>query len=255
MNVAFGTLNHVQEWKSEGKIIIAKIPSSIINNADLGEKRALFYLSLYFSIQRSGEIIVMPNEQIQSIGYKPNPHKGRINDEFNGFLSMMEKENYIQLISKFKLYSKYRSLQRMDNSIPFASIRYNELQEIISNDSNKAAVSLLLAYLRLNIYKRQTNDGNDHEIYFCHLNDLADAVGIRHRIISSYISVLDDLNIIHGEELPRYQDNFGNWHSGLYMFVNKNKYIGDATDRQYDWKVELSAGMDWISNEQMRYIQ
>ena len=113
--------------KKGGTAIVGKIPRTIIYNKDLGEKRVLFFLYLYFAVSRSKEIIIIMNESVQSMGYRPNAQRGRINDEFATFLSHLTEGGYIKVIKKQKGYIIYQALSKMDEA-PFGIIRYDEYQ-------------------------------------------------------------------------------------------------------------------------------
>jgi hypothetical protein len=64
------------------------------------------------------------------------------------------------------------------------------------------------------------------------LNRLAENTGLSVRAISSSLSILEELSIIHNEELARYKDSEGKWHSNLRIFVDmKQQGLFD-----YNWR-------------------
>ena len=133
----------------------------------------------------------------------------------------------------------------------YGAIRYTELQSIIQS-SNKTDALLLLAFIRLNTYKRS---GRQPEMYFCHLRDLPSQLGLSLRAITESIKTLSSLGLIHCEEQPRYQDKHGNWHSGLYLFIDKEKYKNGEVDQSYDWREQFKLASLWLSNEQANHIE
>lgn len=239
-------------YQDGGKTIVGKIPRTIIYNKDLGEKRVLFYLYIYFAVSRSRELIIIINEAIKSIGYRPDTHKGKINDEFASFISWLVDGGYIKVIRKHKGYTKYQALQKMDEA-PFGIIRYDEYQKIIKSASNKTAALLLLAFLRLNSYKRTDKNDKQPEVYFCHLSELPNKLGLSSRAVSSSLNALSSLGLIHSEEQRRYRDKYGNWHSGVYLFIDKVKYNNEEIDQSYNWQKEFELASKWLMREQAKY--
>lgn len=56
------------------------------------------------------------------------------------------------------------------------------------------------------------------------------------RSISAGLRVLEQLNIIHSKELPRYKDKEGHWHANIRLFVNM-EHRGKS-DVQYGWQAK-----------------
>lgn len=193
------------------------------------------------------------NEAIRAIGYKPNAQKGRINDEFASFLSSLVDGGYIKVIRKQKGYVKYQALSKMDEA-PFGIVRYDEYQNVIKYASNKSSALLVLAFLRLNSYKRKNNNDEQPEVYFCHLEDMSDQLGISYRSLAASIDMLSSVGLIHCEEQKRYQDKYGNWHSGVYLFIDKTKYNGEEIDQSYRWQKEFEHASNWLVCKQSKYF-
>ena len=196
---------------------------------------------------------MITNEAVKSMGFKPDKHKGRINDEFNSFVSYLVDGGYIKVSQTTRYYSIYQALSKMEE-VPFAIIRYDEYEKIIENTSNKSFALILLAFIRLNTYRKTGKNDKRPEIYFCHLDELPDKLGLSRRSISTSISTLSSLGLIHGEEQMRYKDKYGNWHSGVYMFMDKEKYINDEIDQSYDWQKEFEYASKWLMREQTKFF-
>lgn len=241
-----------QHFCMEDKIIVGKVPREIIYDQMLGDKRILFFLQLYFSVTRSGDLTVITNECVSSMGFKPNTQKGRINDEFRNFVNLLMHLGYIKIIRKNKNYTKYQPLYLMEEQIPFAIIRYDEFQKIINNAPNKSAILLLLSFVRLNSYKRRSIKDSHPEIFFGYLSEIAEKLGMSIRSVSASLKNLSSLGIIYGEEQKRFQDKYGNWHSGVYIFIDKKRYKNDKEDKMYDWQSEFERASKWLMHEQLK---
>ena len=211
----------------------------------------MIYLFLYFRAGRSGEISFGANEVAISCGYKPNPHQGKINDEISNFCDQLVSGGYIKVLYSDKQSKLYASLPLMEEQEPFALVQYSEFKKIIQSKNNHANTLLLLSYLRLGIYKKNRTKP---EIFFSHISDVADKIGLSTRSVISSLHILADLGILYGTELPRYQDKYNNWHSGSYIFVNMTRLKNDKPDREYDWQEELKNGISWVKNQQLNYL-
>lgn len=232
--------------------IAGKIPRELIYNKDLGDKRVMFYLYVYFSVSRSGELCIITNEAIRSMGFRPDLHKGKINDEFTSFLLSLEQWGYIKVIQRRRWYTRYLALSKMEGS-PFGLVRYNEYQRIIKSKGNRAAAFLILSFIRLNTYRRISESDTRPEIYFCHMHELSEKTGLPRRTVSYALKQLSAMCILHGEEQKRYLDKYGNWHSGVYLFIDKEKYINGSIDQSYNWHDEFESASMWLADEQARY--
>ena len=188
------------------------------------------------------------------MGYRPNTQKGRINDEFHAFVNNLVCRGYIKVITKNRNYTKYKSLYLMDEQSPFAIIRYDEFNNIITSASNKSTALLLLAFIRLNSYKRKSSKDRHPEIYFGYLSEIADRLGVAIRSVSASLKHLSSLGILYGEEQRRFQDKHGNWHSGVYIFIDKVRYVNNIADQSYDWQSEFEQASKWLRREQEKYI-
>ena len=183
------------------------------------------------------------------MGYQPNAQKGRINEELSNFLLWLCQRGYIKVKSQNRWYTKYQALEKMDEG-QFASIRYSEYLSAISQ-TNKSCSLLLLAYIRINIYKRTSDQP---EMFFCHLREIPDQLGLSYRATTESINTLSSLGLIYYEEQPRYQDKHGNWHSGLCLFINKVRYKNNEIDESYAWQEHFDSASMWLSENQAKYI-
>lgn len=245
--------NHL--FRKEDTTIYGKIPREIIYNKELGAKRALFYLFMYFQFPLSGFALFNKASTLSSCGFNPNVVNGTVKSDLEQLIHDLEDKGYIKLLEDKRYYQKYAALAPLYEQNPFALIHYSEFSKIIQNRANHATALLLLSFLRLNTYRRKNARDKRPEIYFCHLCDIADRIGISVRCVASSLKSLTDANVLYGEELPRYQDEHHNWHSGVYIFVDMVKYNQDEPDNQYDWQEELNNGIKWVKKQQMEYLR
>ena len=252
--IHFCTPRNVRFCNLEDKNIVGKIPREIIYNQSLGEKRVMFYLQIYFSVTRSKELVIITDDEVRAMGFRPDAHKGRINDEFNSFVGFLTEWGYLKVSKKGRYYSRYHALSKIEEQTPYAVIMYDEFQKIIKNASNKSATLLLLAFIRLNSYKRKNSKDKHPEIYFGYLSEIANRLGVAIRSVSASLKHLSSLGILYGEEQRRFQDKHGNWHSGVYIFIDKVRYANNIPDQSYDWQSEFERASKWLIREQEKYI-
>lgn len=203
----------------------------------------------------SRTILFSITHTLSSCGFSSDVRKSGVSGELTSFMRAIADGGYIKLLEDKRYYQIYDALAPMDEQNPFALISYSEFSKIIQNRANHATSLLLLSFLRLNTYRRKNAMDKRPEIYFCHLCDIADRIGISVRCVASSLKSLTDANVLYGEELPRYQDEYHNWHSGIYIFVDMVRYNQEEPDDQYDWQEELNSGIKWIKKQQTKYIR
>lgn len=213
------------------------IPRSIIHNKSIGDKRILIYSSIFFS-GWSGKNF---NELVQYSHYSACRDKGSVLNQYKNVVSHLMDNNYLSVGYGGMVYNKKEE--------GFGIIYYSEFQRIMQERQhslsqgkriNHAHLLLLLAHIRLcMIHKSKTP-----EIYSNLLIRISESIGLSVRSISSCLKTLEKLNIIHNEELPRYKDDDGYWHSNVRIFVNME--LRGKPDINYDWCQEVVAGVQYI---------
>lgn len=253
----------ITQWRY--KIIVsAKLPRRLIYDTDSGDKRILLYMFLYFRKSMIGQIAFTLDDAVISCGYKPCRSVGRINDEFAELIHRFKNSGYISI------NQVNHSAQMIATALPsfeqprsFGMIYYEEFSRIINfrkmskektgRKINQAHLLLVLSYIRLNMHKRTSIHDKQPEMFFSYIQTMANNTGLSERCISSSLSILEELNIIHSEELPRYYDKEYHWHSNVRIFVNMERYTLEGTDSNYDWHKENDRGILYILSSQEHY--
>lgn len=215
------------------------IPNSLIQNRALGEKRVVVYASIFFS-GWSGQNI---DELVLYAKYSLSRERGKVLDQFKELVAQLVQGGYY---TGGMVYIKPAE--------GFGIIYYNEFQRIMrrrelerqrGNRINHAHLLLLLAHIRMCMIRQPGLP----EVYSNLLKRISESTGLSSRSVSSGLRVLEELNIIHNEELPRYKDSAGNWHSNVRLFINMEPGITSGTT--YSWQHELSRAIRYIMSIQL----
>ena len=215
------------------------IPRSLIYNCELSEKRVLAYSSILFSGWDGKNI----EELVKYSRFSTRRDSGSILYQYRELIYQFIKNQYFE--------NKNSIIRCIRQSDCFGIIYYNEFQKILQarDDGiqngrriNHSNVLLLLAHIRLCMIRQP----NTPLFYSNLLNRISNSVGISVRNITKSLKVLEELNIIHNEELPRYKDSNGHWHSNVRIFVNM-----ETEDCNYNWQEEVACGIRWIMSSQI----
>ena len=107
---------------------------------------------------------------------------------------------------------------------------------------NHSHVLLLLSHIRLCMIRQP-----DMPLFYSNLlSRISDSIGMSVRNITKSLKILEELNIIHSEELPRYKDSNGQWHSNVKIFVNMK-----IEECDYNWQDEVARGIRCIMASQI----
>lgn len=213
------------------------IPRSLILNNGLGDKRVVIYSAILFS-GWSGDSV---EELVQYSRYSTCRDKSGVLNQFKSTIEQLVSAGYFSYNDRGIVYIK--------PSDSFGILYYSEFKRILlerdrsqkdGKRMNHAHLLLLLAYIRLSmIHKPGVPE-------FCSnlLARISGSTGLSVRSISAGLKTLEQLNIIHSEELPRYKDEEGHWHANVRLFVNM-EYRGKS-DVQHDWQSEVNRGITYI---------
>lgn len=217
-----------------------KIPCSIILDKELGEKRIISFASIVFSNWSGTDYESLAQFSLYS-GFRG---KDGIIHQYKELVQHFIDGGYFNQLDGGMVY--------IDQDEQFGIIYYSEFQKILKLRSeykeqgrrlNHANILLLLAYLRLYM-----NHGRRKPEYYSNLLiRISKNTGLSVRSISSSLKALEELEIIHNEELPRYKSDDGNWHSNVRIFVNMKK----RGTISYDWQREVSKGIWHINASQI----
>ena len=235
---------------------IAKIPKDIILDNSMGKKRAIFTAGAYFLMNKFFDIKTTCSDFVRMFGYKPNHQKGRINDEAKAYFKSLsgiyaeEKGNQRGAIHLSMLPS-------FTQPSLFAMIYSHEYANIIEHSKgiSMSIAFLVLAYIRLRLYKNASGKDEKPEMYFCLQSNITNALDINIRALHNAINLLSELDIIHCDQMQRYRDKNNNWHTGLTVFVNKHRYINGVEDKKYDWKREMERSKNYIYKSQEQFLK
>lgn len=210
-----------------GEVVInyLRVPSSVITNQELGEKRILVYTSSLFLSWTSAE------ELARQCGFFPDRHKGGTSEQFSNCLNQLQNLGYIRR-GNFGAYQ-----MKFDEG--FGIITFDEFAKILeyrasaSSRINHAHMFLLLAHVRQFMHKQRPR-------YYSNLfKRISVELGISQRGVSIAAKNLEAAGILHCEELPRYKTN-NQWHTNVHIFVD----LKGSND--YDWHIEMEAGINQI---------
>lgn len=194
------------------------------------------------------------------LGFKPDRHKGKINDQIYQLVIDLQNKDFLKLENKLSYEGFCKATLNSIKFYPqssFALINYDEIDKLADfknyiSDTNRMTSSILflvLSFIRLKMLRRtdiQTIK-NKPEIYYRNISQIAIDIDISSRQVSNAIKILNQLDIIYSEELPRYQDKNKKWHSNVTIFVNKYKYIDKQLVKDYDYLEELKYGKKFIT--------
>ena len=216
---------------------LVQVPRNLILDQAIGDKRVLVYLAIRFiDWPTSFENLILYS------GYCADRHAGKAGTDMIDTFYDMELKGY---------YSGHgKDIQFPGIEHGYGLISHSEFQNIIrarkerrfGKTINQAHLFLLLAYIRCNIHKK----AGCPQYYSDLLNRISENIGLSVRSISNGLRYLQMLGIIHSEELPRYTDEQGHWHSNVRIFVN----MSNPYDPAYDWKRELDDGKSIILSSQ-----
>ena len=215
------------------------IPNSLIQNRELGDKRVVVHNSIFFSGWSGDDI----DELVLYAKYSLSRERGKVLDQFKELVSQLVQDGYY---TRGMVYIKPKE--------GFGIIHYSEFQRIMQkreqerqrgNRINHAHLLLLLAHIRMCMFRQPGLP----EVYSNLLKRISESTGLSVRSISSGLKILEELNIIHNEELPRYKDDAGHWHSNVRLFVNME--LDGASDVIYNWQHELSRAIRYIMSLQV----
>lgn len=231
-----------------------KIPRSLIYDKELGDKRIVVYSSILFTCWDSKKCDI--NKLIDDCCYVRGRVYGGMEHQFEEMIACFNKKKYIS-INKSLSDSFSFNIESPKNSFgiiyEFEYRRIFDYRIAAKKDSkriNHAHLLLLLSYIRLNMEKQPGKP----VMHFSMIGTISKNIGISVRSITVTLRILEELSIIHSEELPRYKDKNGNWHSNVRIFVNMEQCSLIATNSNYDWQEETIRGINNILHSQRDYI-
>lgn len=249
-----------------------KVPTSLIKNLDMSNWRVALYS--YCMIRRGldNRLEISINDLVT--GMKRAIQKGNNgnNKQFQTFLDELVNHNYIQRLDNCskchystKQWFYIPDPNRLNDTVifddgnseqsfsdaddrRFAPIYVDEAQKILDCKwIRKDTLFLLLSYLRLNIFSRNTELDNDTkanpEVCLRHLNTIANEIGISVSSVRKGIDVLIELGVIRTYELPKIKQEYSGrtfWYNNGIIFCNAYRRRGT---------LQIAEGEDYYKTE------
>lgn len=232
-----------------------KIPRSLIYDKKLGDKRILAYTSILFHNWESKKCDVQ--ELSLYCGYTLSRKSSDVDLQLLELFKQLSSSRYIAIHNLVgKTFTFFADSPKKSFGIIYSSefakiLEYRKSEKENGRRINQAHLLLLLSYIRLNMQKIK----NKPVMHFSLLKTISENINLSVRSITSALKILEELQIIHSEELPRYKDMNGNWHSNVKVFVNM-KYCSffETTNTNYDWQIETERSIQSIISSQRDYI-
>lgn len=216
------------------------VPRSLIYNCELGEKRVLAYSSILFSGWGGKNI----EELVSYSKFSTRRDTGCIIYQYRHLINQLINNKYLK-----KGASQLEYIKQQES---FGIIYYDEFHKILKareasinsgQRMNHSHILLLLSHIRLCMIRHPKMP----QYYSNLLSRISISIGISVRNISKCLKILEQLEIIHSEELPRYKDSNGHWHSNVKIFVDMKKQ-GNSF---YDWQDAVARGIRCIMASQI----
>ena len=241
------------------------IPSSIILKNEINDK---FITTFSFLSIRRGldyKIIFLINDIVKWMRKQPDRHKNGINNKILKSIECLEDMEYLNKLdvinsSHVEASFNISKLSQDCEHERFAIIYLDELERILnyqsenSKDSyiNNDIVLLVFSYLRMKIYRRKNKlmideinyeNKNSHEYdiaarrqrapeaYDCYYSDIAEELDLSSRVVSKAVEILNNLELIYSESLPRIRYLDGEterWRTDHTLFCNAYKREGNC---------------------------
>jgi len=237
------------------------IPSSIILDNDVNEKRATIFS--FFSIYRGLNcgMFFSVNNIVKWMGKQPNRNANGINNKIIQVIEHLNDNRYLTLSEELTNTSCIEAtfnLSKISQECEhdrFAVIYLDEINKILNYKNpnskdvclNNDVILLIFTYLRMKIYRRRNklmpeevnlDNKNNHEYdiktrrigcpeaYDCYYYEIAEELGLTSRTVSKAVAALNEIGLIYSESLPRIK--FENkWRTDHTIFCNAYKREGN----------------------------
>lgn len=220
-----------------------KVPRGLIEEKDLGDKRVLIYVSALFLNCNENSV----DSLIAFCGYSSDRHCGSVRSQFDNALRRMVDRGYLQIVRGHIAAGRKRDCFGAIYLDEFVRImKAREMRRGSEQRINHAHTLLLLSCVRCHMFRSP----DIPQIYSNLLKRISENIGISVRSISGCVRALEDLDILHSEELPRYKDENGLWHSNVRIFVNR-QCRAVPSSKNYDWRQVTRCGIQMILRNQV----
>lgn len=219
-----------------------KVPRGLIEEKSIGDKRVLIYLAAVFSNCEENSI----DGLVKDCGYSLDRHAGTVLSQFDDVIGQLMGKGFLQLADGRMTCGGTNDCFGIVYRDEFDRIlRARDAHRRTERRVNPAHTLLLLSCVRC--YMLRTGIAPHYSNL---LKRISENIGISVRSISGCVRTLEDLDILHSEELPRYKDENGLWHSNVRIFVNRQSHGGNLS-REYDWQAVTKRGIEMILRSQV----
>lgn len=195
---------------------------------EFNDYKLLFILDyLHINTNRLGVSLFSIEDIITYYKFKPDNHKGKINEQIHNCIKFLIDKNIIEVdsnLDKIKPKELIRCKYNYDTS-SFRKIDYKAIESIISIEDKKIDRAKLLfyySYLCARMYKRKEGielraNGGKAESCYPSYETITKDIGLSDTVIKKYNDILVDMNLIR----------IGN--PGLYYYEHdKNKIVRES---------------------------
>ena len=214
---------------------VIKVPANLICDKFLDSKRVIAFASIIASDWQGSDYEKLARFSL----YSGRRGKDSVSNQYKQIVRCFLDCGYLKQMDGGGFYT--------EQTERFGIIYHSEFQSILSfkeecrlmcRKFNHAYALLLLAHLRSHMDYR----GGKPVFYANLLSHISKDTGLSVRSISSCLVILEEIGIIHSEELPRHREDNGCWHSNLKVFVNMML----RGEEIYDWQKETAKSIKWI---------
>ena len=210
---------------------LIQVPRSLIDNTAMDPMRVHTYIAMTL-FGCDGDDLV------QFCGYSAlNRHAGSAANRIRALSKNLIELGYMGESQDQSFVSEGFGSIYLEEFDSICNLKHTTLNAVHHNPSH---ILLVLACIRCNMRREKAMP----QYYSNLLCRIADRIGISARAVSICVRALEELDIIHCEELPRYKDGNGQWHSNVRVFVNRHGRLNAGTT--YSWQKETERSIKMI---------
>lgn len=158
---------------------------------------------LYTNTNRKGQCRFIIDDLVEQCGFRPNNKKGKINDKFRNILNSLQLQGLLEIVKQDKIIL----VKMVDISDDYFQLYENEIIKIeeYRGKCNKNNLIALYSLIKARMYKRKDKKDLqitfEAEIAYPSYADITENTGIAKKSISTYIEVLENLNLIRHKNI------------------------------------------------------
>lgn len=230
------------------------IPYEVIHDTDMDVNRVLVLSAILFSQWKCADVFAPTvNELLPLIdysGYVARRSNRSIINKYRAIVIELAEDGYLSNSNLADgnsdsgtgglIYNRKNQQCAIIWHSEFNELVYKRKRETDANADNKTNVAtalLLLAHTRVISFSHHKDKV---KYYYNYINIVCERLGLSYYGCSSARGVLKALGILHSEELPRFTDADGKWHSNVTLFIDMKAHLSkDKLDYSYNYEVHL----------------